>query len=617
MPPANPGKVAALTRKAHRLHQQGKLDKAETMFKKALKQQPGNFDALQSLGAIALHRQAYARAIELLEKALAVQPDVPGLLNNLALAYKESGQREKARNCFQRVVALDSSFGPAYFNLALLLMDDGAPEAALHALQQAERCRPGHVPTLTQLAHTLTQLGRAGEAIEYFRVALRLQPGDPQLQFDLGNAYIANRQPGDAETAFRAAIDSDPDMHAARAKLADVLESLHRTQQAREQLDALLAARPDHPLGNLVLARIERQAGELDSAAQRLQRVLDSDDGRAADDDIRAGIFTELGTVLDRQQQFAPAFQAFTRANRIMAGLPSTRAIDRQRALHAVDAGLAWIASKTADRRPVSPSIDDGLPDPLFLVGFPRSGTTLTEQILATHERVHSSDEQPVLDDMTNGMPAILGREFSYPADIDRLDTDEICTLRAHYWKKMTEALGDHILNGRFIDKLPLNIIHLGLIERLFPHTRVIVALRDPRDVCLSCYMQLFHVNETMVQFLDIADSARYYAAVMKLWLAYRDRLGIRWMESRYEDIVSDFDASADELNAFLGLETPEDLQDFHRRAAGRAISTPSYHDVSTPIYRRAMGRWQHYREPLEPALAELAPYLRAFGYAP
>ncbi len=239
----------------------------------------------------------------------------------------------------------------------------------------------------------------------------------------------------------------------------------------------------------------------------------------------------------------------------------------------------------------------------------------MTEQILAAHENVTTSDEQPVLDGIATRLSGILGRELSYPSCINTLGPDELRVLRKYYWEKMTHVLGNKILNGKFIDKLPLNIIHLGLIARIFPDAKVIVALRDPRDVCLSCFMQLFHVNETMLQFLDIKNTTQYYAAIMALWLAYRDTLDIQWMESRYEDIVSDFDNSTHRLNTFLGLETQKSLDNFHRQAAARSISTPSYHDVSTPIFQRAVGRWRHYREQLKPAMGELTPFLKTFGY--
>ncbi len=345
MPPTKSSNVSVIIHKAHKLHQQGKFDKAEAFFKKA----PENFDALQSLGAIALHKQFYTRAIDLLEKALPVQPNIPGLLNNLALAYKNSGNREKARACFERTVAVDNSFGPAYFNLALFYIDDGILEKAFTTLQEAERCRPGHVPTLTQLAQTLRQLGRFTEAIEYFRYALRLEPDDAQLQFDLGNTYIFNRQLADAVETFQGALRSVPDMHDARAKLADVLESMNRVTEAKTECEMLLASRPDHPLANLVVARMERNNGELLSAKQRLQRIFSGNNFGDAPDDIRAGIFAELGTTLDRLQEYDAAFQAFDRANQIMAELPSTLAIDPRQAVRTVESCLAWANNKTSE----------------------------------------------------------------------------------------------------------------------------------------------------------------------------------------------------------------------------------------------------------------------------
>ena len=619
-------KIDSITHKAHKLHQQGKFSKAEKLYRKALKLSPNNFDVLQSMGAIALQNKNYPQAIKFLESAFDLQPEIPGLLSNLGIAHKNSGHKKKAWYFFERTINIDNNFGPAFYNLALLQIDNGNLEQALITLNEAERCRPGHIPTLSEMAQTLARTGHLNEAINYFRHALHLDPesksnSEPnsksnkaQLLFGLGTTHQLNQQYQEAINIFREAISCQTDFHDARSKLADTLESINQTDEAWAEAEKVLSSNPNHPAGNLILARLERRKGELSNAKQRLQKILGIIEGSIENNDINAGIFTELGITLDRLGEYDSAFYAFEKANQIMADLPSTQAISTNQVYRVIENNRDWINQRN---KSPDPTERDKYLSPIFLAGFPRSGTTLTEQILATHDKVTTGDELPVLNHMTISLSSILGKNTEYPVCLDSLDEDDVNKLRQYYWTQMTTALGDNIFDGIFIDKMPLNIIHLGLVERIFPDARVIVALRDPRDVCLSCFMQLFHLNESMVQFLDITSTTKYYAEVMGLWLKYRDKLKLRWIESRYEDIVSDFDQSTHKLSEFLGLDENKSMANFHQQAANRAISTPSYQDVSTPIYQRAMGRWQHYQKHLEPAINELAPYIKAFGYAP
>ncbi|WP_455198769.1 tetratricopeptide repeat-containing sulfotransferase family protein [Kaarinaea lacus] len=636
MSTATPSKVSALIHKAFSLHQQGKVDKAEKHYHKALKQEPNNFDALQGLGAIALHKKRYPQAINYLQSAHAIMPDEPGLLTNLGLAYKHNKNSAKAKEYFEKSTRIDNTFGPAFYNLALLHFEKNETEKALQLFYEAERCRPGHIPTLTSIASTLLRLGSIHEAIQYLRHAIQLDPDNADLHFELGKCFQSIRQDQNAIDELNRTLSINPQFLEARAKLADVFESSNKIDNALAEADTILTDDPRQPLATLVRAKIDRRQGNLEQARERLTSITDNND-KNNNNDIWAGIYTELGNIHDRLGDYQAAFGAFSNANRIMANLPSTKAIDPDEAYHIINAYSSWLDShKQSFRKPgletgnANTGSNDGLndlPSPVFLVGFPRSGTTLTEQILATHEEIITGDEWPVLHHMATHISEILGRDVNYPDCIDEFSNEDIHQLQGYYWNQVASLPGktpslsmEKISHHLFIDKMPLNIIHLGLIARIFPHSKIIIALRDPRDVCLSCFMQLFLVNESMLQFLDITTTGKYYSAVMNLWLQYRELLEHRsiqldWIESRYEDIVSDLHQSSTKLFSFLGIDPEKVSGDFHQQAANRSISTPSYQDVSTPVYRRAMGRWQHYREHLNPVMKELAPFIDAFGY--
>ena len=600
-------KLSAAVRKAHRFHQQGNLAKAENEYKKALQIQPDFFDALQGMGAIYLQKKSYPAAIKYLESALRIEPNIPDVLCNCGLAYQQTGNAAKAKEKYQQAITIDPSFGAAHFNLGLLYLGEKNYADALTAFVNSEQSRPGHLATLSNLAFVLSCLGRSAEAIGYYNSALKIEPDNEKLLFELGNSYLANRQHQQAVSCYKQSLAIDDRQYDVSAKLADVLEGMNQGDEANRFARAALELSPGHKLASLVLARIERQQN-------RPQAVVDGLSGLSSGStDIDAGIQAELGMAYDRLGRYDDAYQAFQRSNDILGASPEARDIDPTLAYTVIHDYEKWLGHKQRINYPAP--IADGLQCPVFLLGFPRSGTTLTEQILAASPLISTGDELDVMHSLSRRMGAILQRDIVYPDCLDDLSAVDIQCLRASYWQEVTRLNGQQAEGKVYIDKMPLNILHLPLIERLFPQSKIIVALRDPRDVCLSCFMQFFQLNESMVQFLSLHDSVKYYAAVMGFWLQYRQKTSLQWLESRYEDLVNDFEPSAKRLYDFLGLDFSPDVHQFHKQAAQRVISTPSYKDVSTPIYTRARGRWLHYRHYLEAHSGALEPYLQQFSY--
>ncbi len=248
---------------------------------------------------------------------------------------------------------------------------------------------------------------------------------------------------------------------------------------------------------------------------------------------------------------------------------------------------------------------------PVFLTGFPRSGTTLLDQVLDSHPETQVIEER--------GLMAVLQHELAsqgpFPGILASLDKAAIEKLRERYYAlagNEIEALPGRLL----IDKLPLNITNAGLIYRVFPNARFVFALRHPADVCLSCFMQNFRPTDAMANFFSLASTVEFYASAMALWQTYRERLPLTVHTVRYEDLLDDFRGQAGSLLEFLGLGWHDSVAAFHEHARRRArINTPSYHQVSQPLYTDARFRWHRYRAQLEPYLGQLAPWINAFGY--
>jgi hypothetical protein len=232
------------------------------------------------------------------------------------------------------------------------------------------------------------------------------------------------------------------------------------------------------------------------------------------------------------------------------------------------------------------------------------------ERALKAHPEIVTTDERSPLAPIL----AELSENGTTPEDLEHLTGGQVKELQDRFWAGAETNLGP-LEERRLVDKMPLNIVNLGLANCLFPGARVLVALRDPRDTCLSCFMQRFQFSDAMVNFFELERTAKTYAAVMELWLQYRDTLSLTWHEYRYEDLVEDFGGTLREVLDFIGLPWHEDVMAYGERAEDQVITTPSYRQVTRALDKSAVGRWRRYQGELSPILPVLQPLVRAFGY--
>lgn len=481
----------------------------------------------------------------------------------------------------------------------------GHPQTAKDYLLRANELRPGDPNLINNLALACLKTGDLADAEKRLRDCLKRHPGFAPAWYTLA---VVKRRQGDihaAVAAYERVLSLDPEQAEAWANLAQLRERLNQLQLASEAVERSLSLDPSSPMARMAAAQIDGRMGQHDSARQRLEALL-SDGHLGPTNEVI--VRSRLADSLDALGQPSAAFAQYSAANRLQAEsfdgdretMQGPYSLD---AIHRLARILDDLVETAATGRQDDPS------GPFFLMGFPRSGTTLLDRMLSAHPEVISVEEQETLID--------AHRDFVMtPSGAERLRSLSESQRRIYleaYRRRLADATAE---TGRItLDKLPLHTIFLPLIARLFPGARVIFVVRDPRDVCLSCFTQRFELNAAMAHFLDLETTARYYRAVMDLGLDSIERLSIDTRQVRYEELVANPEPILRELIAFLGLPWDPAVLNYRSHIRGSRIDTPSYRQVYRPLYSSSIGRWRRYAKELDPIQALLAPAVSRLGY--
>ncbi len=490
------------------------------------------------------------------------------------------------------------------------LYSTGQFREALDAVNALLREHPGEgiLYNLAGLIHAA--LLQYEPAIDHLRRAADIRPDVPDTHFFLGNTLLQKGDAAEAVGPFEQAIELRPDYLEAHSKLCEALERSNRL----DELATALARAKDRcgeaqPALALRDAELLKRQGSYAAARERLE----SSAWQAADDDTREAAAYLLSDLCDRLDAPDQAFGYADEANRITRATLAAQRVDADAYLRLIETltrsfetfdASAWQAFDVADDRT----------DPVFMVGFPRSGTTLLDTILQGHPDVHVLEEVSTVHRLES---EFLGSGGDYAGGIQELGADQVQALRDAYFDELDKHIPRDQQGSVVIDKLPLNIVQAALIQRVLPGARFIFSQRHPCDTVLSCYLRNFRINEAMINFTALSSAATLYDRVMTLWSLYRDKLPLSVHTVRYEALIDDFDSTVSGCLDFLGLEWEEGIRNYMDTARERgAINTPSYNQVTQALYSEASGRWQRYRGHLEPVLPQLLPWAGKLGYA-
>ncbi len=491
----------------------------------------------------------------------------------------------------------------------------GRQDMALADLRLAVSIAPGDVFVRNALGILLGRLEKWSEAFPILEETVSIAPDSAVAQYSLGWAYEATGELDKARRQFENAVALDPNFVKPLIHLSSLAHRRSDWAAARDFALRALALEPGEYVATTNLAIVAIAQGELDQAEALLRPLL----GRQAETSLDASMARRtLGDLRHAQERYKQAFAAYSESNRLKYMFyahrfetPGTTAADYCRWLAGQFEQASDDSEYRADRQN-EPQAEDGSRGHVFLVGFPRSGTTLLENVLASHPDITALDERDTLGDLTQ---QFLVNDAGLKR-LAKLAPGEIRDLRAAYWSRVRKF--NAAINGKVVvDKYPLTSVKLPLVAKLFPSAKILFAVRDPRDVVLSCFRRNFAMNTAMFEFLEIERAARYYDAVMTLNAVYRRKLGLDRLQVHNEALIEDFERRAREVCTFIGVEWNAQMRNFAEHAKSRTIKTPSSVQVVRGINAEGVGVWRHYESEMAPALPLLAPWVTTYGYQP
>jgi len=581
--------------------------------------------ALNNLAIVRFERREYAVAADLYRRAIALAPGYPEAHNNLGNVLRTARRREEALEAYGRALALRPLYADALNNLATTLRDMGRIAEAESAYRKAHALSPLSAVVLTNLARAVIDLDRLEEGERLIGCALALEPKLAEALTCLGRLRLDQRRVCEAEAACREAL-------ALRPEDAETLSVLGLVESAKGNLEEALALFQRAIAANPELAEAHNNAGNILTAHGRLAegraahlRAVELDPRQAAfhfnlveDGEITAADDPHLAqmealardidslaapSAIRLHFALAKAYDDLGRRDESFERLMQGAALERGRNGYDEAASLGLfdrVAAAFPAARMAGPPAGDPSQLPVFVIGMPRSGTTLVEQILASHPLVHGAGELRDLGDIVQGFDAKDGAAPVFPESLARLTPADLGLIAARYLRRLRR----HSKSARRItDKMPANFFFVGLIGLALPGARIVHVTRDPIDTCLSCFSKLF--ADEQKHTYDLAELGRYYrgyAGLMAHWRAVLPPGGM--LQVRYEDVVGNLEASARRLIDHCGLKWDPRCLSFHETA--RTVRTASAHQVRRPLYATSKGRWRPYAARLAPLIAEL-----------
>ncbi len=567
-------------------HAAGRLPNAERIYRQILQADPDHPTALNLLGVIAHQTGKNNIAVDLIEKALTINPDVAEAHNNLGNALKALGRQNEAMGCFYKAVTIEPEFAEAHFNLGNEWREIGRLDDAVASLQKALAIKPDYTEALYNLGNTFKVSGQLDKAVASYQKALAINPDFAEAHYNLGNALKDLGRLDETIASYQEALAIIPDYYGVWNNLANVFQHLGRFDEAVECYRKVLALKPEISEAHRQIANIKKFS-TYDNDIETMEIAFTR---AGANDEQKIHLAFGLGKSYEDVRQYAKAFEYFLTANAL-----KRRTYDYS--IESVEFNFNLL-KELFTKELFEGHKGAGTPEetPIFILGMPRSGTTLIEQILASHPDIEGAGE---IYDLRHVVETDFGAIGSVNF-IDKINEADVGDFSSP-GRKYIRAIRDRSDFTNFItDKMPNNFQLIGMIKLILPNAKIIHCCRDPLDTCLSIFKNLF-TSEGQYYAYDLNELGRYYSFYRDLMDHWHEVLPNFIFDIHYEDVILDQESRTRALLEYCGLEWDEACLEFHK--LDRPVYTASFAQVRRPIYKDSVQSWKNYENEMQPLI--------------
>ena len=602
-------------------YRQGNLAAAEEHFRQVVSRDSSSIHGLNLLGMICVNTGREDEAVQLITRALEIKPSDAQAHGNLGLAYQRMGNLDSAERHFRESIRLDPNKPVVWNSLGNVLREKGQAADAVKAYETTLKVNGNYPECWANLSKALVDLGKYEPAFQAVSRALQIDPTVPDFHNQIAEVYRKGSKFDLAISAYKKSLELDPTLYESMLGLATVYRESEDSEAALAVLNRLIEQEPGHAKAYTVLGVLKEQLGEPEAAAECFKKSIELAPNvisphwhlsqikgrKSTEDEIEAmerfqemkglsqqdktHLYFGLGAAYDQQGQADKAFAAWQTANAVKAERfpfdPEGRRQHRDSIIEHSHALAATLKGTSVQE----------IRQLVFVLGMPRSGTSLTDQILSSHTDVSSLGEVGYADEMTVQVKKLTGQ--LYPAGLSRLNEKDIALLREDFLQKIHASHSNYPV---LLDKTPLNFQHLGLLAEVFPGAKFIHCRRDPMDNCFSIFKLAFADDQDYAH--DLTALGQHYRLYEEMMDAWKEKYPDRILDVHYEDTVADIEGQCGRLVEFLGLTFEPKMLEFY--SSERLVRTPSASQVRRPIYKSSVQAWKNYEKQLQPLVLAL-----------
>ena len=569
-----------------------------------IKADPKNFINYFHLGDAYRKIKKYDFALKNYQKSVELNKEFPEGFNNLANIYKELKNIKNSITFFKKAIELNPNYINALYNLGVVYFEIDKYEESSTYFKKVLEINPKHLATLNNFGLLLKKTKKYDEALKCFKKAINIDSNFLQAYNNIGTISLELGNIKDAIFNYEKVLQISPDNFISYKNLLATYENSNQIKKYEKTLKLTKKKFPNEKILELYKGILFFRKKKFKESIKYLDKISFIKENET---EIKRIFF--LARAYDRIDKTNEAFKFFKLGNKLENSTFEAKQFDKNRYLKNIENKKNYFTKKNISKwtKIKSPS---SILSPIFLVGFPRSGTTLLDTILRSHPKIKVIEEKPMVLKMINKI------KNNNLYSLENISPNEIQYLQEEYLSELKKHTNVDDKSTLFIDKLPLNIINTGEILRIFPNARFILSLRHPMDCVLSCFMQDFKLNDAMNNFLNLEDAANLYKNTMELWNQYISVLKVNYVVIKYEKLIKDFKPNIKIILKFLNLNWSKSLLNYRKTAIKREkISTPSYYQVIQPIYKHADQRWKRYKKHLTNIEPNLSALIKKYKY--